>query len=353
MPRRSLPATTSYRFGFNGKENDNEVEGAGNQQDYGMRIYDPRVGRFLSIDPLTRSFSSLSPYEFGMNTPIQAIDLDGAQAKIANQYDGKELAITSIMSIWEVRNSVTNTALRLNPFMHDALLLMQFQKIGITDPELIKDFQLRMRTVVVSEEITMCLSCPEGSETTYTYSREWVIEPKNNLGKEMLEAGLDILTVGSVVAIGKGSVGSPVLFEKGATAVLLSSWRASTTILFNVRRMSSIGLVNGLKGVHKFADVMEAGIAFVGKNAKKIYSEGGRFIGWESTDGLRRFRPSAFKKQLGKHQANFEQRTSVDVKWDNNAGANSRSNMHVDTDQGFDYNAERITPPTPRKPKDK
>jgi hypothetical protein len=36
----------SYRYGFNGKENDNEVKGAGNQQDYGMRIYDPRWGSF-------------------------------------------------------------------------------------------------------------------------------------------------------------------------------------------------------------------------------------------------------------------------------------------------------------------
>jgi RHS repeat-associated protein len=41
-----------YRYGFNGKGNDNEVKGIGNQQDYGMRIYDPRLGRFLSVDPL-------------------------------------------------------------------------------------------------------------------------------------------------------------------------------------------------------------------------------------------------------------------------------------------------------------
>ena len=34
-----------YRYGFNGKENDNEVKGEGNQQDYGLRIYDPRLGR--------------------------------------------------------------------------------------------------------------------------------------------------------------------------------------------------------------------------------------------------------------------------------------------------------------------
>ncbi len=47
------PKTTNvYRYGFNGKESDDEIKGEGNQQDYGMRIYDTRLGRFLSVDPL-------------------------------------------------------------------------------------------------------------------------------------------------------------------------------------------------------------------------------------------------------------------------------------------------------------
>ena len=37
----------SYRYGFNGKEQDPEVKGTGNQYDYGFRIYDPRVGKFF------------------------------------------------------------------------------------------------------------------------------------------------------------------------------------------------------------------------------------------------------------------------------------------------------------------
>jgi RHS repeat-associated protein len=68
-----------YRFGFNGKENDNEVKGEGNQQDYGMRVYDPRLGRFLSLDPLTNEYPSWSPYPFAMNRPIDGIDLDGME----------------------------------------------------------------------------------------------------------------------------------------------------------------------------------------------------------------------------------------------------------------------------------
>ncbi|ULQ55430.1 hypothetical protein KJS94_12335 [Flavihumibacter rivuli] len=72
-----------YRYGFNGKENDNEVKGEGNQQDYGMRIYDPRISRFLSVDPITAKYPELTPYQFASNSPIWAIDLDGLEGLIA------------------------------------------------------------------------------------------------------------------------------------------------------------------------------------------------------------------------------------------------------------------------------
>ncbi|TWF40347.1 RHS repeat-associated protein [Chitinophaga polysaccharea] len=69
-----------YRYGFNGKENDNEVKGEGNQQDYGMRIYDPRIGKFLSVDPLTKKYPELTPYQFSSNSPILNVDLDGEES---------------------------------------------------------------------------------------------------------------------------------------------------------------------------------------------------------------------------------------------------------------------------------
>jgi RHS repeat-associated protein len=79
MPGRSYSATGAYRYGFNGKENDNEVKGEGGQQDYGMRIYDPRLGRFLSVDPLFKSYPWYTPYQFAGNKPIISIDLDGLE----------------------------------------------------------------------------------------------------------------------------------------------------------------------------------------------------------------------------------------------------------------------------------
>jgi|JI10StandDraft_1071094.scaffolds.fasta_scaffold41777_2 RHS repeat-associated protein len=69
-----------HRFGFNGKESDSEVKGEGNQQDYGMRVYDNRLGRFLSVDPIAKAYPELTPYQFASNRPIKAIDFDGLEA---------------------------------------------------------------------------------------------------------------------------------------------------------------------------------------------------------------------------------------------------------------------------------
>jgi|GEM_PF-1348988 len=71
-----------YRYGFNGKELDKET----GEQDYGMRIYDPRIAKFLSIDPLRNSYPWYSPYIFAGDNPVKFIDLDGTE-EIAPTYN--------------------------------------------------------------------------------------------------------------------------------------------------------------------------------------------------------------------------------------------------------------------------
>ena len=56
--------------------------GEGNFEDYGMRMYNPRIGRFFNIDPLAESYPELTPYQFASNTPLQAVDLDGLEKVI-------------------------------------------------------------------------------------------------------------------------------------------------------------------------------------------------------------------------------------------------------------------------------
>ena len=76
-PGRTYSGGIPYRYGFNGKENDNEVKGTGNQQDYGDRIYDPRVGRWLSIDPSQKRYPGISPYVYTLNNPLIYTDPNG------------------------------------------------------------------------------------------------------------------------------------------------------------------------------------------------------------------------------------------------------------------------------------
>jgi RHS repeat-associated protein len=79
MEGRNYEGDTSlrYRFGFNGKEKDNETYGDGNELDFGARIYDSRLGRFLSMDPLSRKFAHKSPYLALDNNPLSFIDKGG------------------------------------------------------------------------------------------------------------------------------------------------------------------------------------------------------------------------------------------------------------------------------------
>ena len=85
LPGRNY-SSSNYRFGFNGKENDNEVHGAtGTYQDYGMRAYDTRVGRFFSVDPLSSHYPWYTPYQFAGNKPIWAIDRDGLEELVMQE----------------------------------------------------------------------------------------------------------------------------------------------------------------------------------------------------------------------------------------------------------------------------
>jgi RHS repeat-associated protein len=81
MPGRTYSAG-AYRYGFNGKENDRGNFGTQLVQDYGMRLYNPAIGKFLSVDPIARQYPWYTPYQFAGNKPIIAIDLDGAEELI-------------------------------------------------------------------------------------------------------------------------------------------------------------------------------------------------------------------------------------------------------------------------------
>jgi RHS repeat-associated protein len=105
-PGRKYSTGSGYRYGFNGKENDSEVKGEGNQQDYGMRIYDNRLGRFLSVDPITKQYPWLTPYQFASNRPIDGIDLDGKEWSVSR--DGNNVTFTVKITVYNESNKMYN-----------------------------------------------------------------------------------------------------------------------------------------------------------------------------------------------------------------------------------------------------
>ena len=72
----------------------------GDQVDYRMRVYDGRLGRFLSVDPLSQKFPWYTPYQFAGKTPVQSVDLDG-------------LEDTHYIFIWAKDKSGIETVVRL------------------------------------------------------------------------------------------------------------------------------------------------------------------------------------------------------------------------------------------------
>ncbi len=78
IPGRKMN-TGAYGHGFQGKEKDDELKGEGNSYYFKERMYDPRVGRWLSVDPKAGKFPGNSPYIAMANNPVSRIDRTGGE----------------------------------------------------------------------------------------------------------------------------------------------------------------------------------------------------------------------------------------------------------------------------------
>ncbi len=76
MPGRN-DNSAGYRYQGQGQEEDNEfTEG---MLAFEYRVHDPRIGRFLSVDPLRKEYAYNSTYAFSENRPIDGIDFEGSE----------------------------------------------------------------------------------------------------------------------------------------------------------------------------------------------------------------------------------------------------------------------------------
>lgn len=116
LPGRNY-SSSSYNYGFNGKPKDDEIYGStGTSYDFGARLYDPRVGRWLSLDPLAIRFPYESNYLFAGGNPIYYVDEGGKYKYPTNkaaEFTKIYPVITKYLSSM-VEKDVMNSALIMN-----------------------------------------------------------------------------------------------------------------------------------------------------------------------------------------------------------------------------------------------
>src|SRR5690606_15645850 len=67
-----------YRFGFNSMPKDNEIyDPEGSAYDFGARIYDSRLGRWMATDALANINPGSSPFRYAKNSPLLYLDEGG------------------------------------------------------------------------------------------------------------------------------------------------------------------------------------------------------------------------------------------------------------------------------------
>src|SRR5690606_26223834 len=86
--------------------------------DYGARMYQPDLGRWGAIDPLSEIYAPLSPYNYVGNSPVGLVDPDGMAVTVSfvgdNSKEARKLFAQVINQILGGQFEVTLTAQKKN-----------------------------------------------------------------------------------------------------------------------------------------------------------------------------------------------------------------------------------------------
>lgn len=168
---------------------DNEMQGIGNSLDFGARVYDTRVGRFLSLDPLMKKFPSISPYIYAQNSPLAMIDKEGERGEIIINKKSQE-------------RGAAITMVNVN------MLLLTTQKRGSyaegSRIELIESFKYQLGSTYQRKEFS-------GRVDKHDYKASFNFDIRSGLSNEELRDGLRGNPVANYITVdGKDGKGNPM-----------------------------------------------------------------------------------------------------------------------------------------------
>ena len=118
-----------YRYGFNGMERDNVTKGFGNDLSTFFRGYDPRLGRWKSVDPVVHHWES--PYVGFNNSPKWIVDPMGNSG--LNFNNGRYYEINESVCTGSYKDDNGFTHYTMTQYVGDGIFVNYEHQIGQLD----------------------------------------------------------------------------------------------------------------------------------------------------------------------------------------------------------------------------
>jgi RHS repeat-associated protein len=301
------------------------------------RLYDPQIGRFLMPDPvLMRPGDSqgLNSYSYVLNRPMNFVDplgLDGVDCdhgkcgKSLIEIDDRGICILG--NCWNPFGSGGSEVAHQGPSQSgpSASSSVTLQQPDVPTnagptPEPVRDFtaggEVSVSTALsgnlppssVIQRISLRVPFAIGASAAVT----------KVVGERfVLDMGLAALTAGfsmAAVAVGEAGEAAILLEEAAVLEAEAAEGAAGLGEEIGILRNAATGAGNYGLGAADAQTAVKLGESWVGEGAT-LASDGKTLL---SADKLRAFRPPSWKPNLGRVQANFEQRLEAAGRWISN-----------------------------------
>ena len=204
-------------YKYNGKELDRK--GGLDWYDYGARMYDAALGRFMKTDRFSEKYVSLSPYQYGANNPVNNIDVNGDSLLL-----NKTSVAEAMLAIYNGLEDGTNLKMKFNNGVLDPTSIEAHAKV--TSDFFLQDLyeiatNEKMVELSVSDKNTFIMNgqiisesfiAPEDYNTSqYGAAFESLLVASGQLTGKVIEGNLgQTLVSGNEAASGKKSTNNNV-----------------------------------------------------------------------------------------------------------------------------------------------